>query len=343
VAKLFAPEHGAFGKYDEEVRDETDSTSMLPIHSLYGEHRKPSPETLDGLDYLIFELQDVGARFYTYTATLLLAIDAAFDAGIRILILDRPNPIGGEQFGGPIADGPPYSFVAPYSIPIRHGLTLGEIACLYAAENGKKVCLEVVKMENWERALYFDQTAVPWVPPSPAMKSLSTAVVYTATCLLEQTNMSVGRGTDSPFELIGAPYINSAEWARRVNELEMPGVYVEPTPFTPIVSKFAGEKCNGLRIVVTDRQNFQSVEFGISLVSTLRDCAGGQFNIDGIQGLLANSRTLALLTSGHSSSEIPADYSQDLAQWNDRRTSAMLYPSIPSKTSPTFPPTQNLR
>ncbi len=323
LRKLFSPEHGAFGAYDEDVTDETDPLSGLVIHSLFGEHKKPTPEMLAGLEYLVFELQDVGARFYTYTATLLLAIDAAFENNIKILVLDRPNPIGGINSDGPLADE--ISFVAPYTTPIRAGVTLGELALLYARETGKGSIVEIARMLDWRREMYFDQTGIEWIAPSPAMKSINTAIVYPGVCLLEQTNVSVGRGTDLPFEIAGAPYINAEEWARHITSLQLFGVTVQPHRFTPVSSKFAGEECFGIRIIVTDRKAFRSVEFGIVLLTTLRNLYPQTFECSAAKSLLASSATLEKILSGHNSSEIVEAWTEPLAEWTDRCSSCLLY------------------
>jgi len=325
VSRLFAPEHGAFGRYDEEVEDELDPLSGLTIHSLYGETRKPTQEMLSGLDCLVFELQDVGARFYTYCATLLLAIDAASERGIKVLVLDRPNPIGGSTIEGPVADEVSYSFVAPYSLPIRTGLTLGELAALYALETNRKETVEVIKAEGWNRSSYFDDTGITWISPSPAMVSLSTAFVYPGVCLLEQTNVSVGRGTATPFELVGAPFINGSEWEKRMNDQNLTGVQFTAAQFKPTSSKHSGESCNGLEITVTDRNVFQPLSLGIALLTTLRDMSGDQFELVGIKNLLASKKTLSMLLAGHNSQRIVESWKESLQDFEVRRQSIMLY------------------
>ena len=325
VARLFAPEHGAFGSYDDVVPDEWDQATGLTVHSLYGEHRQPLPSMLEGLDFLLFELQDVGARFYTYTATLLLAIDAAADAGIQLIVLDRPNPIGGSQAEGPIADGDKLSFVAPYSIPVRTGLTLGELAILYAKETGKESSVQVEKMKGWERPYYFDNITVPWRPPSPAMTTPQTAMVYPGVCLLEQTNVSVGRGTLTPFEVTGAPYVDGNKWSAQINSQQLLGVTTVPAVFTPFSSKFEKHECRGVRIVITDINKFQPVQFGVLLLSTLSMMYPKEFDIASANALLASSGTLSQIIEGKDCREIAESWSEPLIGWLNRCKPILLY------------------
>lgn len=325
VVKLFSPEHGAYGTYDDLVGDELDPASGLPITSLYGRRKKPTPEMLHGIDILVFELQDVGARFYTYTATLLLAIDAAQESGIKLLVLDRPNPISGLGADGPVVNEHEYSFVAPYSIPIKHGLTMGELALLYAAETEKKTVVDVEAMQGWQRQQYFDETGIEWISPSPAMTSLSTALVYPGTCLLEQTNVSVGRGTDSPFELIGAPFINGGQWCDALLSSKLTGVQVKCENFVPNISKYAGETCSGIRVTVTDRAAFRAVSFGILLLRTLRDICGDVFDIEGAKNLLASPATFSQLISGSERDAVEYSWQTGLEVWHNRCQEHLLY------------------
>jgi uncharacterized protein YbbC (DUF1343 family) len=325
VKRLFSPEHGAFGRHDENVEDDVDPLTGLQIVSLYGEHRKPTVEMLSDLDLLVFELQDVGARFYTYSATLLLAIDAAYEAGKKVVVLDRPNPINGIDTDGPIADENAISFTAAHTIPIRHGLTLGELALLYADEKGYKDTLDVVACDGWPRSQWFDSTNITWVNPSPAMRSLAAATLYPGVCLLEQTNVSVGRGTGTPFELVGAPYLDAKSMALAMNDHKIPGVDVEEVSFKPSVSKFAGETCHGIRILIVDRTALRSVYFGLALLTTLRDLYGDAFELAKAETLLANEKTYNAICNGKQPTEIAKSWRDGLLKWNRRVRSHLIY------------------
>jgi uncharacterized protein YbbC (DUF1343 family) len=325
VVKVFSPEHGAYGQYDDMVEDEIDRESGLSIFSLYGEHKKPTQEMLHGLDMLVFEIQDVGARFYTYTATLLLAIDAAFDNGLKLLVLDRPNPISGLRADGPVVGERNYSFVAPYSIPIQHGLTLGELALVYATETRKASAVNVEGMLGWRRGQYFDDTGIEWVNPSPAMTSLSSALIYPGTCLLEQTNISVGRGTDSPFELIGAPFINGGALRDALLGCKIDGLQVTEANFIPKTSKFAGEDCGGIRVRVVDRNAFRAVPFGMLLLRVLQEIYGANFDVEGAQTLLASPDTFSQLISGKELEAIEESWLTGLEIWHNRCKNHLLY------------------
>ncbi|HEX5322236.1 MAG TPA: DUF1343 domain-containing protein [Capsulimonadaceae bacterium] len=326
VAALFAPEHGAFGVLDEEnIPDQVEPTTGLPIFSLYGEHRKPPAERLAGLDALVFEIQDIGARFYTYSSTLGNCLEAAWEVGIPIYILDRPNPVTGNHCEGPLADPDLLSFVAYHPIPVRHGLTLGELGRLYCAEKGWGDTARVVACEGWRRRMWSDETGVPWVNPSPAMRSLTAATVYPGVCLLEQTNVSVGRGTERPFERAGAPFIDGTAWVKALQRMKLPGVAFEEDRFTPKSSKHEGEECGGLRITITDRDALDSVRLGIALAVTLRDLYAEIFEIKGVQHLLVNEESYGLLAEGAGVDPICASWREHLRAWDERRRPYLLY------------------
>jgi uncharacterized protein YbbC (DUF1343 family) len=323
LKRLFSPEHGAFGKYDEEIANEIDPATGLEIISLYGENRSPSQESLNDLDTIVFELQDVGARFYTYSSTLLLLIDAAHASGKKILVLDRPNPISGSRFEGSFAAE--FSFVAPYSIPIRHGLTLGELALLYASETNRFGTVDVVSCGGLTREMWHDDTGLQWLSPSPAMKSLDTAIVYPGVCLLEQTNVSVGRGTDSPFQRVGAPWIDGESWVHFIAGFSLPGVVITSTVFTPASSKFAQESCYGLQIEVTDRNVFQPVSLGYAMLITLRDLHPQEFALKEAATLIANSSLLDSLLSCESYQNIFESFLSSINEWMSRIERHLLY------------------
>lgn len=325
VGALFAPEHGAFGALDDTVPDEIEPSTGLPIYSLYGDHKKPPAQRLTGLDALVFEIQDIGARFYTYSSTLGHCLEAASEAGIPVYILDRPNPITGYHCEGPLADADRLSFVAYHTVPIRHGLTLGELGRLYCAEKGWGETAQVVPCENWRRGMWFDQTGIPWVDPSPAMRSLAAATLYPGVCLLEQTNVSVGRGTEKPFEYAGAPFIDAAGWVHSLQQRGILGASFLGDRFTPALSKYKGEECFGLQITIADREQLQSVRLGVSLTVALRDLYGDQFKLQGVEHLLANREAFSLLAAGADTAEICESWHAGLAEWETRRKPHLLY------------------
>jgi uncharacterized protein YbbC (DUF1343 family) len=282
VTTLFGPEHGIRGTAGagEVVENEKDITTGLPVHSLYGKTKKPTAEMLKNVDILLFDIQDVGARFYTYASTMAYAMQAAAENGKKFIILDRPNPINGITVEGPVLDTALKSFVGLFPIPIRHGMTLGELAKMIVGERWlgehSNVDLTIIPMEGWNRKMWHDQTGLPWVSPSPNMKTLATATVYPGTCLFEATNVTVARGTEKPFEIIGAPWIQGPELADTMNTLHLPGVIFEPMSFTPKPDSIAAPNpqyknllCGGVFIHVTNRDSFQSVNTGFVLYSKI--------------------------------------------------------------------------
>ena len=278
LAALFGPEHGfrASAPDGVAVASGRDRRTGLPVHSLYGPTKKPTPEMLAGLDVLVFDLQDCGARFYTYTWTLRYCLEAAAENRLPLLVLDRPNPIGGEAVEGPVLDRRFASFVGDWPIPIRHGLTLGELATLFNRTIGAD--LTVVRMQGWQRAMWFDDTGLPWVLPSPNLPTLEAATVYPGTCLVEGTNLSEGRGTSRPFEFVGAPWIDGAsDLALALNTLRLPGVRFRPVAFAPTTSKHSGSTCGGVQVHVLDRQAFRPVETGVYLLATIQRLYPGDF------------------------------------------------------------------
>ncbi|HXT22997.1 MAG TPA: DUF1343 domain-containing protein, partial [Thermoanaerobaculia bacterium] len=294
LVALFAPEHGIRGTADAKVADEVDAVSGLPIHSLYGERRKPTHEQLAGLDALVFDVQDIGTRFYTYISTMGLAMEAAAEAKVAFVVLDRVNPIGGEVVEGPVLEGPT-DFVGWHPLPIRHGKTVGELAELFRRERKIDVDLTVIPVKGWQREQWQDEAGLPWVNTSPNMRSLSAAALYPGLGLLERA-VSVGRGTPTPFEVIGAPYVDGAKLAREVGAL--PGVTVEPIRFTPQASVHAGKECGGLRFTITDRHALRSVEVGLRIAAALARLYPRDFPVDEMQPLLRHRATLEAVRAG---------------------------------------------
>jgi uncharacterized protein YbbC (DUF1343 family) len=270
IAALFAPEHGLAGTLQDQVHVGTEKKPGTPVHSLYGEKRAPSPETLKNLDALVFDLQDIGVRYYTFIWTMALAMEAAAKAKVPFVVLDRPNPLGGEAVEGDILDPAFASFVGLHPIPVRHGMTCGELALYLNALCGWNCDLTVVPARGWRRRQWFDETGLPWVLPSPNMPTLDTAAVYAGMCLLEATNLSEGRGTTRPFELAGAPFIRPEVLAAELAAQKLPGVRFRPCSFLPTFNKWAGRTCHGVQLHVTDRRAFRPYLTGLSFLQTVR-------------------------------------------------------------------------
>ena len=319
---LFSPEHGLYGKLDEKISDGTDAKSGLKVYSLYGKNRKPAPDQLAGLDALIFDIQDIGCRFYTYISTMGLAMEAASEAGVKFIVLDRVNPIG-TTVAGPVRLGPS-QFIAYHDIPVQHGMTAGELARMINAERDLGVELQIVKIEGWKRSQWFDATGQPWTNPSPNMRNLTQALLYPGVGLLE-TAMSVGRGTDTPFEVIGAPYIDDVKLANRLNALGQAGVRFVPIRFTPSASIHADEPCGGVNIIITDRRNLRAVPLGIDIARVLHELYPKKFPLAKVGRLLCHPPTLEALGQGKTLAQIEALWKTDLANFTPRRAKYLLY------------------
>ncbi len=280
LVSVMGPQHGIYGETQDnmvEWEGYRDPDSKLPFHSLYGETRRPTRSMLSETDVLVFDLQDVGARYYTFIHTLALVLEAAGESGKEVVVLDRPNPIGGVQLEGPVLDPAFRSFVGLYPLPIRHGMTMGEIAGYLNSEFALGCSLQVVPMQGWKREMYFENTGLPWVMPSPNMPSVETALAYPGLCLLEGTNVSEGRGTTRPFELSGAPWISAPALVAELECARLPGVHFRPLYFIPTFHKWAGERVGGIQIHVTDRARFKPFLTGLVLVRLYRELSDGRF------------------------------------------------------------------
>jgi uncharacterized protein YbbC (DUF1343 family)/CubicO group peptidase (beta-lactamase class C family) len=321
---LFSPEHGIRGALDEKVSDSTDQKTGLPVFSLYGERRSPSAEQLVNLDALVFDIQDVGCRFYTYISTMGNCLQAAGKAGKQFFVLDRPNPINGKEIEGPLLQGEE-SFTAWHKIPVRHGMTVGELARMFNDERGIGAKLTVIPIENWHREFYFDQTSLPWINPSPNMRSLTEAILYPGIGLLETTSISVGRGTDTPFELIGAPYIQDRRLAAELNSAALPGVRFVPVQFTPTSSVFKGQVCKGVNIIVTDRTALASVDLGIAIALTLEHLYPKEFGLEKVNKLLVHKPTIDAIRERKPLSVIDFLWAADLQEFRSRREKYLIY------------------
>jgi len=325
LVALFSPEHGIRGLADEKISDSKDEQTGLPIYSLYGETRRPKPEQLQDLDALVFDIQDIGARFYTYISTVGLVMEEAAKAQLPVFVLDRPNPIGGLEIEGPVADADKLSFTAYHTIPVRHGMTLGELAQLFNEDRQIGCKLHVIKMEGWQRGMWLDETNLTWVNPSPNMRSLTEATLYPGVGLLETTNVSVGRGTDTPFEVIGAPWIDGQELAAYLNSRRIAGVRFVPVRFTPRSSVFKDEECGGINVIVTDRARFRPVTNGLEIAVALRKLYPAQWKADAYLRLLVNSDTLEKLKNGESTEQITRSWAAKLEEFRKTRSRFLLY------------------
>ncbi len=322
---LFGPEHGIRGADDALIPDGADERTGLPVFSLYGPRQEPTPEMLAGIDTLVFDIQDVGTRFYTYLSTLGHCLLAAGRRDLRVVVCDRPNPIGGLLVEGPLSDDTRLSFTAFHPIPVRHGMTIGELALLINAERDFKARVIVVKCEGWKRGDWWDATGLTWIDPSPNMRSLAQATVYPGVGLLEFTNVSVGRGTDTPFEKFGAPWINERALAYSLNARNLPGVRFVPVRFTPRASVFAGENCGGVQLLVTDRVKFPPVRAGLEIVMSLRALYPEEWQASKYMTLLANRSVMDGLLAGEDYTQLARRWQPDLKGFIAARKEFLLY------------------
>lgn len=333
LVALFSPEHGIRGDAEagERVDSSVDLSTGLPVHSLYGTTRKPTPEMLEGIEVLLFDIQDIGTRYYTYIYTMALAMEAAGEAGIPFLVLDRPNPVDGVRVQGNLLDPQVASFVGMYPLPMRHGMTPGELARLYQSSFGVMADLGVIPIEGWTRDQRFPDTGLPWRAPSPNMPDLESALHYPGTCLLEGTNLSVGRGTPRAFQQIGAPWLDGDELAARMEALALPGVRFHATVFTPVNpgdGKFSGEPVSGVRLEVTDPERYDPARTGIHLVAEARALAGDAWEwIPTHFDRLAGTDQIRLgVEAGASAEVLMAGWAEALAEFLPLREAVLLYP-----------------
>jgi len=326
LTTLFGPEHGIRGELDQDnVPDGVDAATGLPVFSLYGTRKQPSEEQLANVDTLVFDIQDIGCRFYTYISTLGNTLEAAGKFGKRVVVLDRVNPVTGGHLEGPLADVDKYSFVAYHNIPIRHGMTVGELSLMFNVERDFGVDLEIVRCERWNRGDWFDATGLIWTNPSPNMRSLTQATTYPGIGLLEMTNVSVGRGTDTPFEVLGAPWIDPRTLASTLNRTDLPGVRFVPIYFTPRASVFAHQACGGVSILVTRRSEFDSVRTGLTIAVSLRNLYPNDWQPEKLMTLLVKQSVYDGVVEGHEYEVLAGRWEDDLAKFKSRRASVMLY------------------
>ncbi len=332
---LYGPEHGVRGDVADgkEVESYRDPRTGIPVYSLYGPTKKPTPEMLADIDVLIFDIQDIGARFYTYLYTMSYSLQACAENGKMFVVLDRPNPVSGNAVEGNILDTRFSSFVGLHPIPIRHGFTIGEAAQFFNAELGYGAALDVIPCQGWKRAMYYDETGLPWIMPSPNMPTIDAAIMYTGLCYIEGTNVSEGRGTSKPFEVVGAPFVDAYRLADHMNSLGLPGVRFRPTSFFPSSSKHRDSQCFGVQVHVTDRSKLQTVPLGLSLIKALHDLFPNdfQFRAPGPSGksffdlLLGTDKVRHAIEAGASVQDIVFSWQDQLSEFMMKRRSYLLY------------------
>ena len=323
LAALFGPEHGIYG--EAEAGDDVAERSN--VYSLYGEHQAPTPEMLEGVDVLIYDIQDVGSRFYTFISTMYECMKSVSGTGITFIVLDRPNPIGGHRVEGPVLEEGFESFVGIYTIPNRYGMTAGELAMFLKEETGLDLELKVVPVKGWSRDQDFSDYGNEWINPSPNMPGFKAALSYPGFCLVEGTNMSEGRGTTKPFEYFGAPWINSASLAQKLNSLNLPGLKFRPQMFTPSFSKHQGEACGGVQLHITDAEAFMPVSAALHFIKTVAEMYPDQFSFReaGFDRLCGNSWVRTRLQEGAEVVSIEAEWQEKLEAFKAAREKYLLY------------------
>ncbi len=325
LVALFSPEHGLAGRSDEKIASTKDPATGLPVHSLYGETRRPTDEMLQGIDALVFDVQDAGVRFYTYTTTLAYCMEEAAKHNIAFFVLDRPNPLGGEIIEGPMLDADKTSFVAYYPLPVRYGLTIGELAQFFNAENHIGADLHVIAMKNWHRNYFFESTGIKWIPPSPNLRTTKGSILYPGIEILQNAGVSVGRGTQTPFEEFGAPWLNGDEVAAALNERHLTGLHFAAQLFIPVGDLYSGQRCGGAAIRVTDRFSVRSVRTGLEIAAILQRLYPKQFETEKLLFLAGNSDTIQQLQSGVAPEKIVASWSAALSAFDQIRRKYFLY------------------
>jgi uncharacterized protein YbbC (DUF1343 family) len=323
---LFSPEHGISGTADERVASATDEATELPIYSLYGDALRPTDAMLQGLDTLVFDIQVTVVRFYTYITTMGYTMEAAARHHLAFFVLDRPDPLGGGRLEGPMLDRERTSFTAYFPMPVRMAMTLGEMATMFNAENHIGCELHVIRMRNWRRADWFDQTGLPWVSPSPNLRSLSAGALYPGLEILQAAGVSVGRVTDKPFERLGAPWIHAEEFVAYMNRRALPGVRFAADRYIPDSGLYKGQQCEGARLQVTGRASFQAMRMGMEIASALLKLYPGKFEVAKMIELLGHAKTIELLQAGDAPKAIVASWEPDVAAFRKIRAKYLLYP-----------------
>ena len=325
LVALFSPEHGINGKADAAIANTTDAKTGLPVYSLYGETRRPTDEMLKGVDVLLFDVQDAGVRFYTYVTTMAYCMEAAAKHHIPFVVFDRPDPLGGEVIEGPMLDPARKSFTGYFPMPVRYGMTLGELAKMFNAENKIGADLQVFSMMNWHRGQTYDQTGLNWIPPSPNLRTVDAAFLYPGVEILQAGGVSVGRGTDAPFEIIGAPWIRADEFAAALESRKIPAVRFRAAQFTPTDGLYGGQPCHGVSIAISNRAELRSMRMGLEIADALHRMYPDQFQLDKIVELLGSQSTVDRLKRGDAPADIVAGWSADLDKFRAMREKYLLY------------------
>lgn len=325
VVALFSPEHGLAGRLDDKVSSTKDPTTGLPVFSLYGETTRPTEEMLRGIDALVFDVQDAGVRFYTYTSTMGYCMEEAAKRNIAFYVLDRPNPINGDTIEGPMLDPDKTNFVAYFPLPVRYGLTIGELAQFFNTENHINADLHVISMKNWHRNYFFESTGIRWIPPSPNLRTMKGTLPYPGLEILQNAGVSVGRGTETPFEQFGAPWMDGEKVAAALNTAHLPGLRFVSQSFIPVSGLYQGRRCGGVGIRVTDRAAVRSMRMGIEIAALLQKLYPQDFDASKTITLLGNAETVQQLKDGVAASEIVAAWQPALTQFDQLRRKYFLY------------------
>jgi uncharacterized protein YbbC (DUF1343 family) len=325
LVALFSPEHGLAGRNDEKVASTKDSATGLPIFSLYGETNRPTGEMLQGIDALVFDVQDAGVRFYTYTATMGYCMEEAAKRHIAFFVLDRPNPMSGNIVEGPMLDPDKTSFTAYFPLPVRYGLTIGELAQFFNTENHINCDLHVIAMRNWHRNYFFESTGTKWIPPSPNLRTLKGSVLYSGLEILQSAGVSVGRGTETPFEEFGAPWINGEQVATELNARHLAGLHFANQPFIPVIGLYSGQRCGGVGVRITDRQAVRAMRMGLEIAAVLKKLYPERFDPEKLMILVANAETIKQLQDGTPPERIVESWNPDLAAFEQLRKKYFLY------------------
>lgn len=325
LVALFSPEHGIAGKADDKVASSKDPTTGLPTFSLYDESRRPTDEMLRGIDALVFDIQDAGVRFYTYTATMAYCMEEAAKHNVSFYVLDRPDLLGGEIIEGPMLDPDKTNFVGYMPLPVRYGLTIGELAQYFNTENHINCDLHVIQMKNWHRNYFFESTGIRWVPPSPNLRTVKGSIVYPGLEILQSAGVSVGRGTETPFEEFGAPWMDGSAVAAELNAKRLPGVRFVDDPFIPVAGLYAGTRCGGVGVRITDRFAVRSMTMGLQIAEILRKMYPTNFDCAKLVTLIGNSETIQELQNGMQPEQIVAGWSASLSTYDQARRKYFLY------------------
>ena len=325
LVALFSPEHGLAGKMDEKVTSSKDPTTGLPVYSLYGDSRRPTDEMLAHIDALVFDIQDAGIRFYTYTTTMGYCMEEAAKRGISFYVLDRPNPLNGDIVEGPMLDSDKRDFVAYFPLPVRYGLTIGELAQLYNTENHIGADLHIIQMRNWHRSYFFESTGIRWVPPSPNLRTTKGAILYPGLEILQNAGISVGRGTEAPFEIFGAPWMNGEEVATALNAKHLPGVRFVSQLLIPVSGLYVGQRCGGVSIKIGEKSAVRSMRMGLEIAAVLKKLYPDKVDLAKTLTLLGNAATVRQLQDNVAPEKIVDGWKSDLALYDSMRKKYFLY------------------